>query len=81
MLGGEDADITDWPFMVSVQNTLGSLLYGGVLIDSTHVLTSGFCVDLGAPYAVYPLLAFFILATFAMNRFKLCNILFWSLPT
>ena len=44
MIGGEDADITDFPFMVSLQSLSGNHLCGGVLIDSTHVLTAAHCV-------------------------------------
>ena len=44
ILGGENAEITDWPFMVSLQQ-LTEHFCGGVLIDSTHVLTAAHCVD------------------------------------
>ena len=44
MIGGEDADITDWPFMVSLQSSFGGHFCGGVLYDSTHVVTAGHCV-------------------------------------
>ena len=43
MIGGEDTEITDWPFMVSLQSTSGSHFCGGVLFDATHVLTAAHC--------------------------------------
>ena len=43
IIGGEDAEITDWPFMVSLQS-IGGHACGGVLYDSTHVVTAGHCV-------------------------------------
>ena len=48
MIGGEDAEITDWPFMVSMRSETTHFC-GGVLIDSTHVLTAGHCVDGNRP--------------------------------
>ena len=54
IIGGEDAEITDWPFMVSLQSTSGSHFCGGVLMDATHVLTAGHCVDDGvSPYVFF----------------------------
>ena len=44
ILGGEDAEITDWPFMVSLQQSTEHFC-GGVLIDSTHVLTAAHCIE------------------------------------
>ena len=49
VIGGEDAEITDWPFMVSVQGTSGGHFCGGVLFDSTHVLTAAHCVEGDSP--------------------------------
>ena len=48
VIGGEDAEITDWPFMVSLQDSLGHAC-GGVLYDSTHVVTAAHCVDGSSP--------------------------------
>ena len=45
VIGGEDAEITDWPFMVSVQTQGQFHFCGGVLFDSTHVLTAAHCVE------------------------------------
>ena len=53
VIGGEDAEITDWPFMVSLQSTSGSHFCGGILFDSTHILTAGHCIDGTAPYVVF----------------------------
>ena len=51
VIGGDDAEITDWPFMVSLQS-FGSHFCGGVLYDSTHVVTAGHCV-IGSNPLVY----------------------------
>ena len=49
IIGGEDAEITDWPFMVSVQSLSDFHFCGGVLIDLTHVLTAGHCIEGDSP--------------------------------
>ena len=43
--GGEDTEIMDWPFMVSLQDRTGGHFCGGTLLDSAHVLTAGHCID------------------------------------
>ena len=42
--GGEDADITDFPFMASIQ-AFGGHYCGAALLDSTHLLTAAHCVE------------------------------------
>ena len=42
--GGEDADITDFPFMASIQ-AFGGYYCGAALLDSTHLLTAAHCAD------------------------------------
>ena len=41
IIGGEDAEITDWPFMVSMQMESIGHFCGGALYDATHVVTAG----------------------------------------
>ena len=45
VINGEDAEITDWPFIASLQTTSGFHFCGGVLYDATHVYTATHCVD------------------------------------
>ena len=59
VIRGEDAEITDWPFIVCVKRTgLQVCACGGVLLDATHVLTVGHCMDFVSPYVVFILLIF-----------------------
>ena len=48
VIGGEDAEITDWPFMVSLQS-FGSHFCGAVLMTPDRVLTAAHCVDGSSP--------------------------------
>ncbi|KAM3452275.1 hypothetical protein MY5147_008448 [Beauveria neobassiana] len=49
IVGGEDANIGDFPFLVSIRNQDGIQFCGGSLLDSTTVLTAGHCVK-GSSY-------------------------------
>ena len=42
--GGEDADITDFPFMASIQ-VFGGHYCGAALLDSTHIFTAAHCAE------------------------------------
>ena len=52
VIGGEDAEITDWPFMVSLQLQSFGHFCGGVLYDSSHVVTAGHCVWWKQPVSI-----------------------------
>lgn len=43
IIGGHQADITEYPFLVSVQNSRNEHLCGGALISDRWVLTSAHC--------------------------------------
>ena len=47
VIGGEDAEITDWPFMVSLQSF--AHFCGAVLMTPDRVLTAAHCVDGSSP--------------------------------
>ena len=44
VFGGEDAEITDFPFMASLQ-IFDAHNCGAALLDSTHILTAAHCVS------------------------------------
>ena len=51
---GEDAEITDFPFMASLQHIFSSNndsfhTCGAALLDSTHILTAAHCVSVDNP--------------------------------
>ncbi|KAM3497472.1 hypothetical protein MY10362_009181 [Beauveria mimosiformis] len=48
IVGGEDANIGDFPFLVSIRSQDGIHFCGGSLLDSTTVLTAGHCVERGS---------------------------------
>jgi secreted trypsin-like serine protease len=46
IIGGEDTDITEFPYMVSLRNyKKEQLLCGGAIINNEHILTAAHCFE------------------------------------
>ena len=45
IIGGEDAQVNDWPWVVSLENTQGRHFCGGTLIDAYWILSAAHCFD------------------------------------